>query len=123
MKFLIMVYTNPHMREFWENASEEERMAGADGHNKVRAALEEAGELIASAALDDQSSTKRVNNVEGHALTTDGPFAEVKEHLAGFYFVDCASEDRALEWAAQMPEADFGMVEVRPIRDLSAYGL
>ncbi|WP_222598159.1 YciI family protein [Lentzea tibetensis] len=123
MKYLIMVYTNPHMRSFWETASDEERTEGAQGHASVMRALTEAGELIASASLDDQSLTKRVALVDGRASTTDGPFAEVKEHLAGFYFIECSSEERALEWAAQMPEADFGMVEVRPIRDLSAYGL
>jgi hypothetical protein len=122
MKYLIMVYTNPHMREFWENATDEERRAGAQGHADVVRALTESGEMVVSEALD-QGEVKRVGLVEGRVTTTDGPFAEVKEVLAGFYLVDCASEERALEIAAMMPEADFGMVEMRPVLDLSAYGL
>ena len=55
-------------------------------------------------------------------MATDRPFAEVKEHLAGFYLVDCESIDRAVEHAARIPEAGFGLVEVRPIMDLSAPG-
>ncbi len=53
-------------------------------------------------------------------MTTDGPFAEVKEQLAGFYLVDCESMERAVEIVAQIPEAPFSIVEVRPIRDLGA---
>jgi hypothetical protein len=65
-----------------------------------------------------------VSVLDGKVLTTDGPFAEVKEQLAGFYLVDCDSMDRAIEYAAMIPEATgFGVVEVRPIQDLSALGL
>lgn len=123
MKYLIMVYTNPHMREFWENASDEERMEGAGGHKHAYDALTASGELIASEALDDVTTAKRVTLSDGVVSATDGPFAEVKEHLAGFYLVECESEERAIEIGGMMPEADFGMVEVRPVIDLSAYGL
>ena len=48
-------------------------------------------------------------------MATDGPFAEVKEHLAGFFLVDCESFERAIEIAARVPEAELGLVEVRPV--------
>ena len=114
-----MVYTNPYMREAWENMSDASRMEGAAGHAAVKSALQSAGALIASAALQEPVTAKVVSR----SSSTDGPFAETKEHLAGFYLIEVASEAEALEWAARMPEAEFGMVEVRPIRDLSAYGL
>lgn len=55
---------------------------------------------------------------EGRTITTDGPFAEVKEHLAGFYLIECDSMERAVELAARVPDAASGEVEVRPVLDL-----
>jgi hypothetical protein len=61
--------------------------------------------------------------VDGQIMTTDGPYAEAKEFLAGFYLLDCDSMERAIEHAAKLPEAAFGLVEVRPVMDLSSIGL
>ena len=58
---------------------------------------------------------KRVTVTGGETMTTDGPFAEAKEHLAGFYLVDCDTEERALAIAAEVPDAVWGLVEVRPV--------
>lgn len=55
----------------------------------------------------------------GELLTTDGPFAETKEVLGGFYLLDCADLDEAIQWAAQIPGAWHGRVEVRPVIDFS----
>ena len=52
-------------------------------------------------------------------MTTDGPFAEAKEQLAGFYLIECHSIERATEIAARIPEAEVGVVEIRPVRTLS----
>ncbi|MGH2698664.1 MAG: YciI family protein [Actinomycetota bacterium] len=54
---------------------------------------------------------------EGATLTTDGPFAETKEQLGGFYLLNCDNLDRAIEWAAKIPEAKHGSIEVRPIME------
>ena len=51
-------------------------------------------------------------------VTSDGPYAESKELLAGFFLIDCESLDRAVEIAARLPEAELGLIEVRPVRDL-----
>jgi len=56
-------------------------------------------------------------------MTTDGPFAEVKEYLAGIYVVDCDSIERAVEIAGRVPEAEHGLVEVRPVLSLDAFTL
>ena len=68
--------------------------------------------------LADQSSAVRVRVRDGETMTTDGPFAEVKEQLAGFYLVECDSLERAIEYAARVPDAVFTDVEVRPVLDL-----
>ena len=54
-------------------------------------------------------------------IASDGPFAEVKEHLAGFYLIDCESLDEAIGWAAKVPDAANTEVEVRPILDMSGW--
>ena len=64
------------------------------------------------------SGTVRVRVRDGETMTTDGPFAEVKEQLAGFYLVECDSIERAIEYAARVPDAQFTDVEVRPVLDL-----
>jgi hypothetical protein len=76
------------------------------------------GELIVAEALTDPSLTKRVAVREGEMMTTDGPFAESKELLAGFFLLECKSMERALEHASRVPEAELGLVEVRPVLDL-----
>ena len=118
MKYLILIYSNPASREIWEGFSDDQR---ADGF-RYYAALEEevaaSGELIVSEALADASLTKRVSVRDGQTLTSDGPFAEVKELLAGFFLLECQSIDRAVEVAARMPEAELGLVEVRPVMEL-----
>src|SRR5689334_13450917 len=109
MKYLIMVYTNPAMRDAWSSFSNEQRAAGWAMHDAVRADMQAAGELIHAEALVDPSLAKRLSVNTGEVIATDGPFAESKEQLAGFYLVDCDGMDRALHWAARLPEARFGM--------------
>jgi hypothetical protein len=58
---------------------------------------------------------------DGETVVSDGPFAEVKEHLAGFYLLECESLERAIEWAAKVPDAHLREVEVRPILDMSGW--
>ncbi|MEV6286937.1 YciI family protein [Kribbella sp. NPDC051770] len=120
MKFLILIYGNPEGRELWNQLSEEQRRESMAGYGELEEALTARGELLASESLDDPGLTKQVRVREGRAVTTDGPFAEIKEQLAGFYLVDCASLERATEIVARIPEAEHSIVEIRPVRDLSA---
>ncbi len=118
MKYLILIYGNPASRAAWEEFSDAERAEGLRAYAALGEDLAAAGELIVSEALADPSLARRVPAREGLAMTGDGPFAEVKEHLAGFFLVECDSMDRALEHAARVPEAALGLVEVRPVLDL-----
>jgi len=121
MKFLVLIYGNPESRKVWDSLTDQQKKEGMAGYAALHEALAARGELLASESLDDQAGTKQVRVGDGQVMTTDGPFAEVKEQLAGFYLLDCDSMDRAVEIVAQIPEAPFSIVEVRPVRDLSAY--
>jgi hypothetical protein len=119
MKYLILIYSNPTLRSAWEGFSDAQQLEFGRRHLALSKALAESGELIVSEGLDDPSLAKCVSVRDGRTMTTDGPFAEVKEHLAGFYLIECESIDRAIEYAARVPDAEYGEVEVRPILDLS----
>lgn len=79
---------------------------------------EKHGEKItAGEALHPTSSATSLQVRNGEVLTTDGPFAETKEHLGGFYILDCANLDEAVTIAAEIPHAATGTIEVRPVPD------
>ncbi|HYJ73020.1 MAG TPA: YciI family protein [Actinomycetota bacterium] len=118
MKYLILIYSNPASREIWEGFSDDQRAEGFRYYGALNEELAAAGELIVTEALADPSLTTRVSVRDGQVVTSDGPYAESKELLAGFFLLDCESLDRAVEIAAQIPEAAFGLVEVRPILQL-----
>jgi hypothetical protein len=121
VKFLVLIYGNPESRKVWDSLTDEQKREGMAGYSALHEALSAGGEILASESLDDPERTKQVLVRDGRPMTTDGPFAEVKEQLAGFYLLDCDSMDRAVEIVAQIPEAPFSIVEVRPVRDLSAF--
>ena len=89
-------------------------------------ALAGAAGVIAGGEALQESATATTVHVKGgkggEVVTMDGPFAETKEVLGGFYVLDCADLDEALRWAAQIPGAWLGKVEVRPVIDFSAPG-
>ena len=118
MKYLILIYSNPASREIWEGFSDDQRAEGFRYYGALNEELAAAGELIVTEALADPSLTTRVSVRDGQVVTSDGPYAESKELLAGFFLLDCKSHDRAVEIAARLPEAELGLIEVRPLRDL-----
>jgi hypothetical protein len=80
-------------------------------------AITKSGELIITQALADPSQSAVVRVRGGQPVVTDGPYLEAKEHLGGYYLIDCESRERAIELAAQIPDAKVdGMgIEVRPV--------
>ena len=118
MKYLIQIYSNPESRAVWESLSPAEQADGYLFYQSIDDDLASSGEFVASEALADISLAKRVTRTAGRAVVSDGPFAEVKELLAGFYLVDVESEARAVEIAGRFPEAEFGLIEVRPVLEL-----
>jgi hypothetical protein len=79
-----------------------------------------AGVMVDCARLEPRETAKTVRIRAGQQLVTDGPFAETKEWFAGYCTLECASAGEALEWAAKIPGARFGSVEVRPVTEIPA---
>ena len=119
MKFLIMVKSNPTSLAHWAALSDQEREQFGRDHFALTDALFDSGHLITSQGLAPVEAAKHVSVRDGAVIATDGPFAEVKEHLAGFYLVECADMDEAVSIAARVPDAAFNHVEVRPVFDRS----
>jgi hypothetical protein len=118
VKYLILIHSNPKSRQIWEGFSDAQRAEGFGVYAALSEDLAASGELIVTEALADPSLSKRISVREGRTMTSDGPFAEVKELLAGFFLIECDSIERAIEIAARVPEAELGLVEVRPVLDL-----
>lgn len=116
MKYLVLIYTNPDARALWERLPEAEQSKGLQAYAALNEELATSGEVIVSESLADPSLSRQVTVRAGQVTATDGPFAETKEQLAGFYLLDCESLERATEIAARIPEAEAGVIEVRPVR-------
>jgi hypothetical protein len=109
MKYLCLVYSDEKQLE---NFPDDECVAYDTG-------LREGGRCLASEALQPVRTATTVRVRNGKVSTTDGPFAETKEQLAGFYLLDAKDLDEALQIAARIPPARVGSIEVRPIRQLA----
>ncbi|GLU48706.1 YciI family protein [Nocardiopsis ansamitocini] len=114
MKYMLLIYSNPAT---WEALSPEERDRLGPEHAELIRELTESGEWLGGSVLADPSNTKTVQVRDGAPITTDGPFGESKEHLAGYDLVACDSLERAVEVAARIPDARLARVEVRPLMD------
>ena len=88
--------------------------------NAYTEALQEAGVMLGGDALHPADSATTVRVRDGETQFTDGPFAETKETLGGYYAIEVPDLDSALKWAAKMPNITYGSVEVRPVVDFSA---
>ena len=119
MRYMMLVYT--HELEM-EKASPEEMAKVFAGHMTVQQETQRRGIFRAADPLKFTSTATTVRIKDGKTLVTDGPFAETKEQLAGYYILDCADLDEALEWAAKIPTScggATGCIEVRPIHEFA----
>ena len=91
-----------------------------DAYNTFTADARTAGVMLAGDALQPTSMATTVRVRDGKTLTTDGPFAETREALGGYYVFEAKDLDEAIEWAARLPGSWFGGVEVRPIMEFPA---
>jgi hypothetical protein len=117
MKYMFLLYADG--KTLPEQSAEEAR-ATFEAYRAATGALAEAGVLVDCAPLQPVSASTTVRVRDGETLLTDGPAAEIKEHFGGYTIVDCADLDEALKWAAIMPAAHGGSVEVRPLVEVSA---
>ena len=122
MKYVILIHQNRAARREFLSLPDEVRAEGMAGYLRLNDELHERGEWVAGEALAEDSASVVVSGSGGVPVRTDGPFAEAKELLAGFYVVDVDSLDRAVELAGRIPDvlAGAASAEVRPVLD---YGM
>jgi len=112
MKYLCLVYLDEKTFDILpDSPSDAECSAYGEG-------LRDSGHCVASEALEPVRTATTIRVRNGRLSTTDGPFAETKEQLAGFYLIDAANLDEAIRLAAKIPPARVGSVELRPVREL-----
>src|SRR6516164_1821939 len=107
MQYLLLIYDN---EKRWSGGYDPKEMSEYQAYGK-----EFAGAIRGGNALLPTAKAKTVRVRNGNRSVTDGPFAETKEQLAGFYLMEAASEDEALLMAEKIPGAKYGSIEVRPI--------
>jgi hypothetical protein len=112
MKFLLTIYGE---ESGWGEASPEEIGQVMAAYEAFGRAAAEAGVLVGGEGLQPTSTATTVRVRDNETLTTDGPFAETREQLGGYYLLDCSDLDDAIGWAARIPGAQNGSVEVRPV--------
>ncbi len=116
MQYLLLIYGDEAAgNERYEQMSEEERNADMGRWWTYTEELQKSGQHVSGEALHPTGTAKTVTLKDGSPLVTDGPFAETKEQLGGFYLVDVENEQQALDWAAKMPNLPHGSVEVREV--------
>ena len=116
MKYMLLIYTNPAN---WAALSEDERAGLNRDYGTFTQDIVASGEFVSGDPLAGLETATTVRVRGGETESTDGPFVESKEHLAGYYVVDCKDLDRALALAARIPDARLGAIEVRPVLDMS----
>jgi hypothetical protein len=116
MQYALLIYTE----EPAEAPPDDEAMAQMEAYNAFGQHLTDRGAMKAGEALAPTATATTVRVRDGKTLTTDGPYAETKEALGGFYIVEAADLDEAIAYAAMIPGARHGAIEVRPIFDWSA---
>lgn len=111
MQYLLMLHIEEGQ---WGNMSAEEQAQGLAAYGAFTQSLKDAGRLVASGRLAPSDTARTVRTKGGKTVVMDGPFAETKEQVAGFYLIEAEDAASAAEWAARCPAAGQGVVEVRP---------
>jgi hypothetical protein len=112
MRYALLIYTDEKAEAVQSKEQQEAVMAGYFAFGE-----QYKDKIVGGDALHPTSSATSVRLREGKTLTTDGPFAETKEQLGGFYLVKCDTLDEATEIAAHIPGAAYGQIEVRPVME------
>lgn len=112
MQYLILIYSD---EKAWAGMTNDQIAAAMGAYSEYSKALATGGVLRGGASLQPVSTATSVRVRAGKTATTDGPFAETKEQLGGYYVIEVPNLDAALAWAAKCPGAAHGTVEVRPL--------
>ena len=114
MKYLLSIYAD---EKSLASATPEEIAPVIEAYNSFTQEVRDKGIFLSGEGLQPTSAATTVRVRNGETLTTDGPFAETKEQMNGYYRLECTDLDEAIEWAGKIPGAAQGSVEVRPVLD------
>ena len=115
MHYALLIYAS---EQEWANQTEEQSQAVNQEYMAFTKDIIDRGLMKGGEALQGTATATTVRVRDGETLTTDGPFAETKEQLGGFYLVDCKDLDEAIELAARIPDVRRGSIEVRPVMEI-----
>jgi hypothetical protein len=114
MKYMLLIHVN---EQFWNELSEDDRQLFYMEYRKLIEQVTSSGKYIGSARLQPSASAASVRVRDGRRMVTDGPFAETREQLGGYFLVDVETADEAVAIAERIPAARHGTIEVRPVMD------
>ena len=117
MRYLCLIYDN---EKAWEKMPKEESDAVFGEYYTFTEGIKQSGQHLGGEALQPSPTATTVRVRNGKVATTDGPFAETKEQLGGYYLIDARDLNDAIQVAAKIPSARYGAVEVRPIMEMTA---
>jgi hypothetical protein len=117
MKYLCMIYSEEKQNDRWSKA-EFEQMAGE--YFECTESFKQGGHYLGGNPLQPTRTATTVRVRNGRTTTTDGPFAETKEQLGGYYLLEARDLNEAIQLAARIPGARYGCIEVRPIQEMQA---
>ena len=115
MKYMLLIYDD---EKVWSKFSEAERRKLFDEYMQFGEQIRSSGHHLASAPLQPTSTARSVRVREGKRLVTDGPFAETREQLGGYYLIEAKNLDETIGIAARIPSARLGTIEVRPVLEM-----
>lgn len=119
MKYLLTIYAD---ESGWNDVTPEQSGQIMAAYEAFGRAATEAGVMLGGEGLQPTNTATTVRVRDGETVTSDGPFAETREQLGGYYLLDCRDLDDAIGWAARIPGAQHGSIEVRPVMDYEAAG-
>jgi hypothetical protein len=117
MQYMLLIYDR---EQVWSDMSDEEQGRIYAEYGAFTNDVREKGAYVSAGQLQPSSTATSVRVQDGEQVVTDGPFAETKEQLGGYYLIEAESVDEAIEWAAKIPSARYGTIEVRPVVQMRA---
>jgi hypothetical protein len=119
MRYLLLLYGDEGQ---WADASPEDIQRSMDAYGAFGREIKASGAFVAGEGLEATNAATTLRIRDGETSLTDGPFAETREQLGGFYLLECADLDEAVKWASKVPQAYTGSIEIRPVMNYEAYG-
>ena len=120
MKYLLTIYND---ESGFADATPEDVQQVMAAYEAFGREVSEAGAMLGGEGLQPSSTATTVQVRDGNTITSDGPFADTREQLGGYYLLKCDDLDEAIGWAAKIPGAQNGTIEVRPVMDYEAMGM